>query len=86
MSKSRARIKFKWDVIHHSTLLKLLDSIKEETLLYRSGPGVRHIYVDAAPSKNSIGGHIYRVDDNGNKYLMGYRSKTLSKRRKISNR
>jgi hypothetical protein len=46
-------------------------------MLYRPGLGDIHIYVDAAPSNDTIGGHLFRVDKNNKKFLMGYFSRKL---------
>ncbi len=80
LADSRQHRKFLWLTVHQQAMMNLLNAIKSETLLHRSGPGARHIYVDAAPASNTIGGHIFRVDSNGKKFLMGYISKSLNRR------
>jgi hypothetical protein len=73
----KKRIKFVWNEKHSKVLMKVLEAIKKETMLYRPGVGEIHVYVDAGPSNQTIGGHMFRVDKNNNKYLLGYYSRKL---------
>jgi hypothetical protein len=76
LKQRKSGVKFEFQEVHKISFKRIIDAIKNATENHLPGEGVYHIFVDA--SKPVLAAHCIR-EHKGNKYMMGYVSRSLTK-------